>query len=387
MRFKCSIASAHFANGPFSGAIGIAAIGVTLWKYAMRYAPHSPNWFNRDRFVLSNGHACLFQYIFLYLAGYRAMTLDQLKSYHSNKYDALCPGHPEIEHEGIEVTTGPLGQGVSNSVGLAIAQKHLAAQFNRPGFDCIVSNHIWCMVGDACLQEGVALEAISLAGHLRLGNLTVIYDNNQITCDGRVDITNSEDVNAKMRASGWNVVEIQDGCFDIEGIASALGASRHSDAPTFVNVHTIIGLGSAVANNAVAHGVAFGAQDVENMKKTYGFNLEKSFDVPEEVHNFFADLPQRGEDLVAKWSNRLHSYNEEYPDLFAVFNKRLQGSFTHDWEAMIPGEFPGGKTATRASYGLVFNPVAANVDQFLVDSRLISFSAHELEGRGDLPSA
>lgn len=170
------------------GAIGMAAIGIALWKYTMRYAPHSPDWFNRDRFVLSNGHTCLFQYCFLHLTGYKAMTFDQLKSYHSERVDAFCPGHPEIEHEGIEVTTGPLGQGVANATGLAMATKHLAATFNKPGFD-VVSNHTWCMIGDACLQEGVALEAISLAGHYKLNNLTIMYDNNQITCDGSVDVS------------------------------------------------------------------------------------------------------------------------------------------------------------------------------------------------------
>lgn len=166
----------------------MAALGVALWKYVMQYSPHGPDWLNRDRFVLSNGHTCLLQYAFLHLTGYKAMTMDQLKSYHSRRVDGLCPGHPEIEHEGIELTTGPLGQGVGNSVGLAIATKHLAATFNRPRFP-IFSNHTWCVVGDACLQEGVALEAISLAGHLRLDNLTIIYDNNQITCDGSVDVS------------------------------------------------------------------------------------------------------------------------------------------------------------------------------------------------------
>lgn len=196
------------------------------------------------------GHACLFQYIFLHLSGYNQMTMDQLKSYHSKRADALCPGHPEIEIEGIEVTTGPLGQGVANAVGLAMATKHLGATYNRPGFE-LVSNHTWCMVGDACLQEGVALEAISFAGHLKLNNLTIIYDNNAITCDGSVDLTNSEDVNQKMRACGWNVIDIHDGSYDIHGIVNALQRARAStEKPTFINVRTIIGLGSAVAGTA-----------------------------------------------------------------------------------------------------------------------------------------
>jgi dihydroxyacetone synthase len=159
--------------------MGMTAIGIALWKYCMRYAPANPDFFNRDRFVLSNGHTCLFQYTFLHLTGYKAMTMDQLKSYHSERTDSLCPGHPEIEIDGVEVTTGPLGQGVANAVGLAMATKHLGAVYNRSGFS-LVDNTTWCMVGDACLQEGVALESIQLAGHWRLNNLVIIYDNNQV---------------------------------------------------------------------------------------------------------------------------------------------------------------------------------------------------------------
>jgi dihydroxyacetone synthase len=162
----------QFNMGHPGSAIGMAALGVALWRYTMKYAPHQPTWFNRDRFLLSNGHACLFQYCNHYLAGYKAMTWEQLLSYHSDRPDSLCPGHPEIEHEGIELTTGPLGQGIANAVGLAMASKHLAATYNRPGYD-VVSNHIWVTVGDACLQEGVGCEAFSYAGHLNLTNMTV----------------------------------------------------------------------------------------------------------------------------------------------------------------------------------------------------------------------
>lgn len=179
----------------------MAAIGVALWKYVMRYAPHNPNWFNRDRFVLSSGHVCLFRHCNLYLNRYKAITWEQLKPYHSERPDSLCSGHSEIEHGGIRLATRPLGQGIANAVGLAIAAKHLAGTYNRPGFG-VVSSHIWCMVGDAYLQEGVGCEASSYAGHLKLTNLTCIYDNNQVTCDGSVDMTNAEDVNAQMVACG-----------------------------------------------------------------------------------------------------------------------------------------------------------------------------------------
>jgi dihydroxyacetone synthase len=315
----------ELTKGLDSGAIGMAAIGVALWKYVMVYAPHTPEFFNRDRFVLSNGHACLFQYTFLHLAGYKAMTLEQLKSYHSSREDSFCPGHPEIEHEGIEVTTGPLGQGVANAVGLAIATKHLAAEFNQPGHD-IVTNHTWCMVGDACLEEGVALEAISLAGHFKLNNLTVVYDNNQVTCDGSVDLTNSEDVNAKMRATGWDIIDIEDGCFDIVGIVSALRKARASqEKPTFINVRTIIGLGSSVAGDALSHGVAFGEKDVAKMKCAANFDPEVHFVIPDAVRQFFADIPARGERIVSDWNQDLARYSQNYPALSAEFAERRQG--------------------------------------------------------------
>ncbi|GME89581.1 unnamed protein product [[Candida] boidinii] len=171
---KCLISDLvqNYKGGHPGGAMGMAAIGIALWKYVMKYSPTNPSYFNRDRFVLSNGHTCLFQYTFHHLVGYEHMTLDELKTYHSSEEESFCPGHPEIEHPGIEVTTGPLGQGIANAVGLAIASKNLAATYNKPDFP-VVNNNIFCMVGDACLQEGVGLEAISIAGHLQLDNLVI----------------------------------------------------------------------------------------------------------------------------------------------------------------------------------------------------------------------
>ena len=354
----------QFNGGHPGGAIGMAAIGLALWRFVMRYAPHTPDYFNRDRFVLSNGHTCIFQYIWLHLTGYKAMTFEQLKSYHSDRADALCPGHPEIEHEGIEVTTGPLGQGVANAVGMAAAARHLGATFNRPGFN-IVSCHIWCMVGDACLQEGVALEAISLAGHWRLNNLTIIYDNNQVTCDGAVDLVNTENIDAKMQACGWEVIDVMDGCFDIASIVDALAHSRTSEKPTFVNVRTIIGLGSAVAGDAVAHGAAFGEKDVANMKRAYGFDTEQHFFISEEVRDLLADIPARGERWAREWQNLHQEYSKEYPELAAELDSRISGQLSSNWKSLIPSSFPSGPTATRVSSGLVYNPIAAATPTFL----------------------
>ncbi|KAL6229651.1 hypothetical protein BDW75DRAFT_249445 [Aspergillus navahoensis] len=366
----------QFGGGHPGGAIGMAAIGVALWRYVMRYAPHTPDFFNRDRFVLSNGHTCLFQYTFLHLTGYKAMTLEQLKSYHSEREDALCPGHPEIEHEGVEVTTGPLGQGVANAVGLAMATKNLAATYNRPGYD-VVNNHTWCMVGDACLQEGVALEAISLAGHWKLNNLTIMYDNNQITCDGSVDLTNTEDINAKMRACGWDVIDVEDGCYDVEGIVEALSKARAStEKPTFINIRTVIGLDSKVAGQAAAHGAAFGVEDVAAMKRKLGFNPEEHFVIGETVRDFFADIPARGEGYVREWRDLVQRYAEAHPALAEEFQRRVRGELPADWQKLIPSEFADKPTATRASSGLVFNPIAQSINSFMVGTADLSPSVN-----------
>ncbi|KAF5520744.1 Dihydroxyacetone synthase [Colletotrichum aenigma] len=378
--FRCLIADLceQFKGGHPGGAMGMAAIGTSLWKYIMKYSPKNPNYFNRDRFVLSNGHTCLFQYSFLHLTGYKHMTMDQLKSYHSNRTDSFCPGHPEIEHEGIEVTTGPLGQGIANAVGLAAASKHLAATYNRPNFP-VVNNMTWCMIGDACLQEGVAMEAIQLAGHWKLNNLVVMYDNNQITCDGSVDLCNTEDVNTKMRACGWNVIEIEDGNWDVEAIVRAMDSARNSsDKPTFINIHTVIGIGSAVAGNAKAHGAAYGPADVANIKKNFGMDPEQHFVVSGQVYNYFREAIPRGEQIEAEWNQLVEAYTREHPELAAEFKKRVAGEWTADWRKFIPAkeDFPTTPTPSRKSAGLVCNPIAAGVNNLMVGTADLSPSVN-----------
>lgn len=304
------------------------------------------------------------------------MTWEQLKSYHSDRPDSLCPGHPEIEHEGIEVTTGPLGQGIANAVGMAMATKNLAATYNRPGYD-LINNQTFCMIGDACLQEGVGLEAISLAGHLRLNNLTVMYDNNQITCDGSVDLTNTENINAKMRATGFDVIDVPDGNYDIEAIVKALEQSRQSnEKPTFINVRTVIGLGSRIAGTAPAHGAAFGVEDVASMKKNVGFNPDEHFIISDTVRNFFKDIPQRGEAYVQDWNQLVEKYTAEYPELGAEFQARVRGELPANWKEKIPTSFPEKPTASRASSGLVFNPIAKNIRSFVVGTADLSPSVN-----------
>ncbi|OBT99946.1 hypothetical protein VE01_01829 [Pseudogymnoascus verrucosus] len=366
----------HFNGGHPGGAMGMAAIGVALWRYTMKYSPDHPEWFNRDRFILSNGHTCLFQYSFLHLLGYKHMTLDQLKTYHSPSPDSFCPGHPEREHTGIEVTTGPLGQGIANAVGMAMATKHLAATYNRPGFD-IINNTTWCMTGDACLQEGVGLEAISLAGHWKLNNLVLIFDNNNVTCDGSADVANTEDINAKMAASGWNVIEVLDGSNDVQSITNALAAARDSsEKPTFINCHTVIGIGSAVAGDAKAHGAAFGEEDVKNIHQKFGFDPEERFNVPDKVYDFFRkDLRSRA-DSVDQWEVLLDSYCKAHSELGDELRQRIKGELPSNWENVIPKSFPTSPTASRKSAGLVCNPLAKTIPNFMVGTADLSPSVH-----------
>ncbi|KEY72943.1 hypothetical protein S7711_07906 [Stachybotrys chartarum IBT 7711] len=357
----------QYGGGHPGSAMGMAAIGIALYKYVMKYSPRNCNYFNRDRFVLSNGHACLWQYLFMHLTGVKSMTVDQLKSYHSTKTDSLCPGHPEIENEGVEVTTGPLGQGVANAVGLAVASKHLGATYNKPGLE-LVDNMTYVMIGDACLQEGVGLEAVSLAGHWRLNNLCIIYDNNSITCDGTADVANTEDMNAKMRATGFNVIDVLDGNSNVSTIVAALISARSSDKPTFINVRTTIGFGSLKAGDAKTHGAALGVDDIAQIKKSFGLNPEEHFVIPQEVYDFFDDIGPRGEKYEAEWNDKLARYEREYPEEAAEFKLRVQGKWVDDWKKYIPSQesFPTAPTATRKSAGLVGNPLSENVKNILI---------------------
>jgi len=227
--------------------MGMAPIAHILWSKHLRFNPTNHKWINRDRFLLSNGHGCALQYVLLHLSGF-PLTLDDLKAF--RQLDSKTPGHPESHFtEGIEVTTGPLGQGVANGVGLAIAQSHLAAVYNKPDFD-LFSNHVYVFAGDGCMQEGVASEAASLAGHLGLNNLIVIYDNNHVQIDGPTDLAFSEDVSTRFRSYNWNVIEVMNGDTDFEGMNRALeSAKTEKNRPTLINLHTTIGFGSKKTRN------------------------------------------------------------------------------------------------------------------------------------------
>ena len=368
--FRCLVADLcqQFGGGHPGGAMSMAAIGLSLWRYTMNYSPSYPSWFPRDRFVLSNGHCCLFQYMFLHLTGFKNMTWDQLKSYHSVLPDSIAPGHPEIEIGGVEVTTGPLGQGIANAVGLAMATENLAATYNRDGFS-VVDNMTYCTVGDACLQEGVGLEAISLAGHWQLKRLVVLYDNNCITCDGSTDMVINENINAKMRACGWDVIDIDDGCYDVGGIVAAIETAKNKkeDKPSFINCRTIIGIGSAKQGEASTHGAAFGPEDVKHIKKTFGHDPEQHFVIDEAIRTIFAGVGERGRKLEEEHNDLLARYRKAHPDLAAEFTKRMNGEFTTDPIALIPStsDFSNDPFPGRKSLGQVAKPLTSAIPNFM----------------------
>nr|BAJ11494.1 dihydroxyacetone synthase [Ogataea methanolica] len=339
----------QYDGGHPGSAMGGMALGIALWKYTMKYAPNDPTYFNRDRFVLSNGHVCLLQYVFQHFTGLKSMTMDQLKSYHSNDFHSHCPGHPEIEHDAVEVTTGPLGQGIANSVGLAIATKNLAATYNKPGYN-LVDNKTYCIVGDACLQEGPALEAISIAGHYGLNNLIVLYDNNQVCADGSVDIANTEDISAKFKACNWNVIEVANASEDVATIVKALEyAQNEVKAPTLINCRTVIGADAAFENHHADHGNSLGADGVREVKKKLGMNPAQKFHVPKEIYQFFSNKITEGDQLVADWKKLVDNYVKEYPELGKEFLARVSGELPADWKSSLPVQDYAGDTPTRAA--------------------------------------
>lgn len=249
-----------------------------------------------------------------------------------------------------------------------MATKNLAATYNRDGHS-VIDNMTWCMIGDACLQEGVGLEAVSLASHWKLNNLCIIYDNNNITCDGTADVANAgEDMNAKMRATGWNVIDILDGHSNISSIVHALLAARSSDKPTFINIRTVIGFGSGKAGTPATHGAALGLDDIVNIKKTFGLNPDEHYSLPSDVYKFFEDVAPRGKQLESEWAKSISAYERAHPELAAEFKLRVEGKMPQDWTKFIPKkkDFPKEPTATRKSAGLVGNPLCENMGNFLV---------------------
>lgn len=322
------------ANSGHPGApLGMAPAAHVLFTQ-MRFNPKNPNWINRDRFVLSNGHAVALLYAMLHLSGYD-YSIEDLKQF--RKLGSKTPGHPEFELEGVEVTTGPLGQGISSAVGLAIAQANLAATYNKPGFN-LSDNYTYTFLGDGCLQEGISSEASSLAGHLKLGNLIAIYDDNHITIDGNTKVSFDEDVAKRYEAYGWEVLHVSNGNEDLDSIYNAIQKAKLSkDKPTLIKMHTTIGFGSLAENTHAVHGAPLKADDIKQMKTKFGFDPTKSFVVPQEVY----DLYQRkiitpGAKAEADWNKLFSDYEKKFPDYHACLARRLRGELPKGWEQKLP---------------------------------------------------
>jgi transketolase len=388
------------ANSGHPGApMGLAPVAYCLWQEFLRYDPEDPKWLNRDRFVLSNGHASMLLYAVLYLAGVRevnkdgevlkelSVPLDQIKRF--RQLGSRTPGHPESHvTTGVEVTTGPLGQGVGNSVGMAIASRWLAANFNRPGFEVFDFN-VYAMCSDGDLMEGIGGEAASLAGHLKLSNLCWMYDHNGITLDGPADWSFSEDVATRFVGYGWNVTRVAD-ANDLEMLARAFETFQTTtDRPTLIIVDSHIGYGSPHKHDSnAAHGEPLGEEEVRLTKKFYGWPEDAKFLVPEGVLEHFRDgVGKRRRDARERWAQMFAGYSQKYPEL-ADQLRRMQGrELPEDWDKNLP-TFPADAKgiATRDSSGKVLNVLAQNIPWLIGGSADLATSNKttlKFDGAGD----
>ncbi|HXW75887.1 MAG TPA: transketolase [Candidatus Eremiobacteraceae bacterium] len=336
--------------------MGCAPMAYVLWMKHMRYAPSDPAWPDRDRFVLSAGHGSMLLYAMLYLTGYD-LSLDDLKQF--RQWGSKTPGHPERGHTpGVEVTTGPLGQGFGNSVGLAIAERVLSSRFNRPG-NAIVDHHTYVIASDGDMMEGVASEAASLAGHLRLGKLIVLYDDNQISLDGPTSLAFSEDVSRRFEAYKWHVQFIEDGN-DIDAIDRAVTAAKADPRPSLIRIRTHIGFGSPHRQDTnLAHGEPLGVEEVKLTKRFYGWPEDAQFLVPDEVLAHMRPMAERGEQIEGEWRARFDAYAAKEPVLARQFQDELEGKLPAGWADKLPTFSPkDGAMATRDASAKVLNALA-----------------------------
>ena len=386
------------ANSGHPGApMGLAPVTYCLWQEFLRYDPEDPKWLNRDRFVLSNGHASMLLYAMLYLAGVRevgengevlktlAIPLEEIKRF--RQLGSRTPGHPESHlATGVETTTGPLGQGVGNSVGMAIASRWLAANFNRPGFDVFDFN-VYAMCSDGDLMEGIGGEAASLAGHLKLSNLCWMYDHNGITLDGPADWSFSEDVATRFVGYGWNTTRVAD-ANDLEMLARAFETfQKTTDRPTLIIVDSHIGYGSPHKQDSnAAHGEPLGEEEVRLTKKFYGWPEDAKFLVPEGVREHFQDgIGKRGHEARAQWAKMFADYSQKYPDLAERLHRMQRRELPDGWDKKLP-TFPADAKgiATRESSGKVLNALAQNIPWLIGGSAdLATSNKTNLTGAGD----
>ena len=341
-----------------------APMAYELWMRHMKYNPGNPNWANRDRFVLSAGHASMLLYSMLHLTGYD-LPLEQIRQF--RQWGSKTPGHPEYGHTaGVETTTGPLGQGFATGVGMAIAQKVLAEMFNRPGHE-IVNYWIYAYCSDGDLMEGVASEAASLAGHLKLNHLVYIFSDNHITIDGNTEITFTESVGARFEAYHWHVQHVEGN--DREAFGRALDNARKQDQPSLIVARTHIGFGSpGKQDKSSAHGAPLGAEEVKRTKENLGWPLEPAFLIPDEALRHFRTAVDRGRQMEAEWNQKFEAYSKEYPDLAARFLSLRKGELPEGWEKAIPDMSAEKAIATRAASSKVLNAIGKALPNLVVGS-------------------
>jgi transketolase len=353
-----AIDAVQAANSGHPGLpLGAADIAIVLWTRFMKYDPSDPRWPDRDRFVLSAGHGSALLYSLLHLAGF-PMPLEEVKQF--RQWGSLTPGHPEYDVEiGIETTTGPLGQGFANAVGMALAERILATKFNQPGYD-LVDHFTYVLASDGDLMEGVSHEAASFAGHLGLGRLIVLYDDNHISIDGPTDLTYSDDVPGRFAAYGWHVQNI-DG-HDMDAIGGAIQEAREeTQRPSLIACRTHIGFGSPQQDTAKVHGSPLGEEDLKKTKEQFGWDPEARFFIPEEVREYFRGNQQSGSEFHNKWRNLVDGYKAAHPDMAKEWDRFVNGQLTPSWEKYLP-DFPADKPlATRSASGKVLDAIAPHL--------------------------
>jgi transketolase len=383
-----SVDAVQKANSGHPGLpLGAAPMAHTLWTRLLKHNPRNPAWFDRDRFVLSAGHGSMLLYSLLHLTGYD-LSLDDIT--HFRQWGSRTPGHPERGHTvGVEVTTGPLGQGFGNAVGIAIAEAHLAARYNREGFD-IIDHTTYVLASDGDLMEGVASEAASLAGHLRLRKLICLYDDNRVTLAGETGLTFTEDIQRRFDAYGWKTLLVDDGN-DVEAIDAALQDARaEQNRPSLISVRTHIGYGSPHKQDTFeAHGSPLGAEEVRLTKQRLGWPPEPAFLIPDRALACFREAIPRGERAEADWNDRLARYARAFPDLAKELEQRMRDELPPGWDAQIP-TFPSNAKglATRVASGRVMNAIAPRLPSLVGGSADLNPSTHTaLEGLGDFGPA
>lgn len=359
--------------------MGAAPMAYALWGKQMKHNPADPGWIDRDRFVLSAGHGSMLIYSLLHLYGY-GLTIDDLKGF--RQWGSKTPGHPEYKHtRGIETTTGPLGQGIANAVGMAMAEKHLAAVFNKDGFD-VINHYTYTILGDGCMMEGISHEACSLAGTLKLNKLIALYDDNEISIEGSTDLAFREDVGARFRAYGWNVIDVADAnCY--AQVNAAIALAKKSDKPTLLVCHTAIGYGSPKANQASAHGEPLGEENLAITKKQLGWPCAEPFCVPDEVYETTAETMARGKCAQDQWNAKLARYFEAHPEMKEKWESYFSDELGVD--LLTDEDFWKfeGKAATRNSSGEALNRLAARIPNLFGGSAdLAPSNKSHMKGKG-----